>query len=180
MRGRPRRDLAERFWSKVDRRGRGECWPWKGGRDRQNYGKFWVAGAPGEPGRTVHASQMALELSLGRPLKAGMGACHHCDNPPCCNPADLYEGSPQENTADRHERGRDPRGERHGKAKLSESVVRELRAAYVARDRRLGPTALSRRFGIPVGTVRNVVYGIAWRHVQPIGIEEGLTRRPGA
>lgn len=56
----------------------------------------------------VHGSRLAhraaLAAKLGRPVEGH--ALHHCDTPPCIEPAHLYEGSPQDNADDRVERGR--------------------------------------------------------------------------
>lgn len=38
------RDVEDRFWSHVDRRGPGECWPWTAGTDRWGYGQFRADG----------------------------------------------------------------------------------------------------------------------------------------
>ena len=95
----------ERFWSKVDRRDPGECWPWtaalRGPDVRRGYGAFWFRG------RHVAASRMAWALTHGDP---GDGiVCHTCDNPRCCNPGHLYLGTHLDNARDRASRKRSPR-----------------------------------------------------------------------
>jgi hypothetical protein len=91
--------LAERFWSKVDRSGGPDaCWPWTGRCYAAGYGQV------GFKGRTTSAHRVALELSRGRPPKHL--ACHTCDNPPCCNPRHLYDGTASQNAADAYARGR--------------------------------------------------------------------------
>lgn len=93
--------MPERFWSKVDTSaGLFECWPWTGGSDEHGRGTFRL------DGRVRNAPAVALELALGRVLQPGMSALHTCDNPPCCNPAHLYEGTQQQNIADMVARGR--------------------------------------------------------------------------
>jgi hypothetical protein len=99
---------VEAFWSKVDVRGPGECWEWKGYRDKRGYGRFGINR------RVVLAHRFALELSEGLPLEAGECSCHHCDNPPCCNPAHLFRGTHAENMHDCKAKGRMATGERHG------------------------------------------------------------------
>jgi hypothetical protein len=91
--------VAERFWSKVDRRGADECWSWKGGRRRRGYGIFSAGGSQ------LLAHRMAWQLSRG-PIPPKMFICHHCDNPPCCNPAHLFIGSAADNFHDMIMKGR--------------------------------------------------------------------------
>lgn len=92
--------VAEKLSAHIDRRGPDECWPWTGLCITQGYGQFMASGVK------QYAHRAALEAALGRPLVAGGMACHHCDNPPCCNPAHLYEGNAQTNSDDMHARGR--------------------------------------------------------------------------
>lgn len=89
--------FAERFWARVDRSaGPDACWPWTGPKNAQGYGI--VSGGT--------ASRMALELTLGRRLAVRYElACHHCDNPPCCNPAHLFAGSHRDNAQDALRKG---------------------------------------------------------------------------
>jgi hypothetical protein len=93
-------DLADRFAAKVDVRGPDECWEWTGYRCPRGYGTLWVAG------KNKKAHRVALEIALGRPIAPALGALHTCDNPPCCNPAHLYEGTAQDNSDDAAVRGR--------------------------------------------------------------------------
>lgn len=96
-----KRSIEERFWSHVDRSaGPEKCWPWTAFRSK-NYGKFNLAA-----GDARYAHRFALELSIGGPIPKGMYACHRCDNPPCCNPAHLYVGTPTQNLEDAYRRGR--------------------------------------------------------------------------
>ena len=94
------RSLADRLWGRVDRSaGPDGCWPWLGCLNRTGYGQI-----ADEEGALQLTHRVALSLSLGRPLTAF--ALHHCDNPPCCNPAHLYEGTQADNIRDMVARGR--------------------------------------------------------------------------
>lgn len=88
-----------RFWSKVERRGPDDCWPWRGATDGR-YGQFSVKG------RRFKASRVALSLVTGVSLNTEKLACHKCDNPPCCNPAHLFWGTMSDNIRDAINKGR--------------------------------------------------------------------------
>jgi hypothetical protein len=98
----------ERFWRQVDRSGGAdECHEWTGARHGQGYGHFKAAD-------TMHkAHRWLLGYLRGQPLRDGEFACHHCDNPPCCNSRHLYVGDHPRNMADMVARGRSrsPRAE---------------------------------------------------------------------
>jgi hypothetical protein len=105
---------AERFWAKVDKAGSDECWEWTATRNEHGYGGIRLGG---RGGRLWKAHRVAFMLTTERfDLPADVHVCHHCDNPPCCNPAHLYAGDYGTNTRDRLERGRQARGRAHSEA----------------------------------------------------------------
>jgi hypothetical protein len=160
----------ERFWSRVDRSGGPDaCWPWLGHRMRSGHGQV------GFRRRVWLTHRVAYTLARAE-IAAGMAICHSCDNPPCCNPAHLFEGTRADNNADKMAKGRHvtpaglwngsslhpesrPRGEGHARSVLTDDVVRRLRAANAS----AGDLAVE--FGLARSTVRDVVSGRTWRHV---------------
>jgi hypothetical protein len=92
--GMKRRDEAERFWEKVERRGEDECWPWLAG-THKGYGTFREAGHRSNK-RKAHAGQVAWRLANG-PLPEGLEVDHLCRNRLCCNPQHLEAVTHSEN-----------------------------------------------------------------------------------
>jgi hypothetical protein len=89
-----------RLWARVDRSaGFFECWPWTGTRSPKGYGFIWLDGT----NRRVH--RVVYELAIG-PIPDDMWVLHHCDNPPCCNPAHLWLGTNADNMRDMLAKGR--------------------------------------------------------------------------
>lgn len=56
----------------------------------------------------------------------------------------------------------DRRGERNGRALLTERQVNEMRQLWADG---IGPTALAERYGVACVTVEKIVYGCTWKHL---------------
>lgn len=169
-----RKTPAERFAEKVDKGGPDECWPWKPPADRNGYGVFFVSPERG----MVPAQAFAVELATGTPCPPGHEGCHHCDNPPCCNPAHVYYGTRQDNVDDKVSRGRQLRGSQMTQAKLTEADVLAMRERFAAGE---SMGLLAAEYGVTTSTVSNVVNGRrgVWSHVGgPIGTHGKPGRRP--
>lgn len=155
--GRPPKPLAERLWSRVDRRTDDECWPWLGAPDKNGYGRI-----KDEHKRSKRAHRVAYELEFGSVPSRSM-VCHSCDNPPCCNPAHLFLGSATDNNRDRASKGRSCNGERHHRAKLNASQVREIRNSF-SREH-ISLSQLGRDYGVSAANIQAIVRGDTWRHL---------------
>jgi hypothetical protein len=110
-----------RFWSKVDKGGEAECWPWTGGKDG-DYGRYSER-VEGET-RNWRAHRVAFVLNGGT-FADGNFCLHSCHNPCCCNPAHLRAGTPQDNSTDMVEAGRSISqvGELNHNSKLTDEQV---------------------------------------------------------
>lgn len=151
---------AERtFWDKVVRMPTG-CWEWQATRTQRGYGRVSFRGRP----TTAHRA--AYEMTHG-PIPEGMWVMHSCDNPPCCNPDHLSVGTPSDNAMDMVRKGRaNPpmtHGSRIGTAKLTEALVAEIRTRRKSGE---SVRSLARQYSVSRKTVRNVVTGAYWRHVE--------------
>lgn len=80
-----------RFWSKVDRRGADECWPWTGSLNPNGYGTFFP-----KTRKPEGAHRFAYRLVVGEP-PSGTELDHLCRNPSCVNPAHLDPVTHREN-----------------------------------------------------------------------------------
>jgi hypothetical protein len=171
---RPRRPLKERFWEKVGRDGPipghapelGPCWLWLAGRLPTGYGQFGIGSARDMSRRGTGAHRVAWALSFGDPGESWV--LHRCDNPPCVNPEHLFLGTAQDNTDDCVSKGRlhpgpgFPAGVDHHRAKLTDDIVRHIRARITAGEVQ---KHVALELGIPSVTVNHIVRRRTWRHI---------------
>lgn len=112
QKGRKRRSLAtiqkmllEQYREVVPHTG---CWEWTGPRNKYGYGTFGscvaVTGHYGSVG--VHRVAAAIWKGFDIINDGELFVCHHCDNPPCFNPAHLFVGTHDENILDAKNKGR--------------------------------------------------------------------------
>ena len=87
----------------------GPCHLWTGARDESGYGLFHYTDASGKKRKTRAHRWLLGHLRgklLSREVVGEEDGCHHCDNPPCVNPAHLYVGTRKQNIADAVDRKR--------------------------------------------------------------------------
>ena len=101
--------LESRFWTKVDRRGPDECWPWTGACIPKGYGSLGPVEVDGHMQSQVGAHRVSFFLEHGFWPKITR---HTCDNPPCVNPRHLLDGNTRSNARDMVDRGRSPAAQR--------------------------------------------------------------------
>lgn len=154
----------ERFEKRVTKH-EGSCWMWTGAylrakdRPMPDWHGFWRSGL----GKPEITSRAAWRLYVG-PIPSGNWVLHRCDNPRCVNPAHLFLGTPADNVSDMHAKGRARQGhvigERHGMAKLTADMVREIRAS---KDRQID---LAERFGVSRTCISDVQRRVVWQHIE--------------
>lgn len=171
-----------RFWSKVNKDGPtirpelGSCWIWTGKTDEHGYGSFFCGSIRNGSRRFERAHRYAYEQE-GTPIPDGLFGLHHCDNPPCVRPSHISPGTNQDNMDDMRAKGRGASGDRSGsrlhperlrrgvahyKARLTDDLVRALRAAVVSGESK---ASVGRRFNLTREAVRDIASGKRWRHV---------------
>lgn len=132
--------LYERLDAGIDRSGGPTaCWPWMGANSTHGYGSLAQGGV------TYRTHRLSLSRKLGRDLSAEEQACHHCDNPPCCNPAHLFVGSARDNSRDMLRKGRQP--QRYGWVSMD-----DIRWLY---ERRVSPDRIAEEFGVSSIVIRH-------------------------
>jgi hypothetical protein len=127
--GRPQ-NTPEVLWSKVDKRGEDECWPWKG-LINDGYGRVQINDRSYYAHRVIYslAFPNVIEWSAPASTEESGFLLHKCDNPSCCNPNHLFVGTHADNMADKAAKGRSPdfSGGKGPRCKLTMEQATEIR-----------------------------------------------------
>ena len=149
-----RENLKVRFWAKVNILGPLDCWEWKGSKDPRGYGTLHIGH------KRCHAQRIAYYLRYNR-LSPDKLVLHSCDNPPCCNPLHLREGTGKDNGLDMCTRGRHAHGEKHPMAKTTNSKVREIRTRYSTGT--IDQYQLAQEEGMSQSSIARILLNTSWR-----------------
>jgi hypothetical protein len=146
--------IQERFWSKVlksdDENG---CWEWQA-HTCNGYGKFNLNG------KMILSHRFAYEDINNKKIGERMCILHSCDNPKCCNPAHLREGTHLDNVTDMVNKNRQIRGEKQHFSKLTELQVVEIREKT-----HLKTHQLALEYCVDVSTIRKIISRRIWKHI---------------
>lgn len=146
------KDYVAHFWARVNKTE--GCWLWRGTIGNR-YGtlkfhkKRWMA------------HRLAWTLVNGN-IPENMNVLHKCDVPLCVNPGHLFLGTHKDNMNDmavKNRRKGKARGECHGRAKLTEQDILNIRnSSEKHRD-------LAARYGVGKTTIGHIIHKRNWSYL---------------
>ena len=148
------------FWSRVDTRGPNDCWPWLGAR---------MNGIVVIHQENIRAHRLALAAS-GTSVSQRDFVLHSCDNPPCCNPAHLFVGTPAENSRDMSDKGRSRRGANGTNVTLTPQEV-----LVIYHEKNVSQADMAARYGVGRAAINDIKRGRNWWHLT--GAPRPVSRR---
>lgn len=159
---RPRTSPIKRFWPRT--KPDGGCLVWTGApHSKRAQGKNHGIFCPGGKQKTTRSHRWLYEQALGVVPDARV-VMHTCDSPRCVKLQHLDLGTLQLNNLDMRVKGRNataqPRGERHGSAKLSDAEVLEIRRQLEGSRRRGIRGELAHRYGVSKCTIDRIGRGV--------------------
>ena len=143
-------ESLERFMKFVDKTE--DCWLWTGARVK-GYGHFGIDGK-------IWQTHRLLYIHCYGTIDPGLDVRHKCRPKNCCNPDHLELGTRAENVADRVRDGTDARGEKHGRARLTNEQVLQIRARSTESRHELGL-----EFGVSCTAINAIIHRRTWKHI---------------
>lgn len=130
------------------------CWLWLRTIAKEGYGLSFKFGV-----ETTH--RLAYRVFKGE-IPERMCVCHRCDTKPCINPDHLWLGTNTDNVRDRDLKNHTARGEKHWKAKLTETDVKEIIRLHLEG---LSQTTIAKRFTVSKVQIHYIVRGRYWKYL---------------
>jgi hypothetical protein len=147
--------LIKKFWNKASIPSRDDCWNWQRATQTKGYGSVGIGG-----GKTALAHRVAYEITYGA-IPEGMCVLHSCDNRLCVNPKHLFLGTNEDNVRDMVKKGRQARGEKNGRSKLTVRQVIKIRELYKTGD--YSYQELTELFPVCSVSIRSIVKEEYWK-----------------
>jgi hypothetical protein len=158
--------VKDRFARRVGPPTETGCTLWTGHVDGNGYGHVVLGKREGH-GRSELAHRAAWILANGT-IPGKLYVLHDCpggDNRACVNVAHLWLGTHADNMADMTAKGRQARGERAGRAKLTADTVKAIRARYAQGG--ITHVQLAAQFATTEVNVCAILSGRTWKHLLP-------------
>lgn len=114
-------------------------------------------------GKIRRLSRVMFELYKGE-ITPGKLVCHQCDNPACINPDHLFLGTPKDNSMDMIIKNRQAKGFQHGRAKLNEEKVLEIKRDLA--ETNLTQKEIAKKYGVSKMNISHIKNGHLWSHVK--------------
>jgi hypothetical protein len=155
------RTLLARLHAGAQRNAQTGCLEWQRLR-RSGYGLMsWQ-------GKMSSTHRLSWQAHFG-PIPAHLFVCHVCDNPRCIAIEHLFLGTPKQNVADMHRKGR----ARQGTTVLSEPLVAEMKRRFCLGA---GAREVATAFGLVYATVQAVKNEETWKRIPPAARQMALER----
>jgi len=152
---RPTQEQIDLFWSKVEKRGENECWPWLAGKKvDKEYGGFYFR----QINNTIASHKIAFIIAHNfdfEDIPDSIIIRHSCNNPPCVNPLHLKMGTCKDNSQDMVNSGNSLKGSKNPKyIHISKDTINEMRKKY---SKKIGIRQISKEYNVSYGYAYNIV-----------------------
>jgi hypothetical protein len=160
------KEIIDKFMSYVDVKGEDECWVYQHYCDKKGYGVFYV-----DKDHVCRAHRFSYLLANGK-FPDNL-CCHSCDNPPCCNPLHLWDGTNKQNMEDMVAKGRgenrhklDNAGIKNIACKLTEEQVLSIRHEYKRENHwKSNCKKLAIKYKVSCQTITRIISHATWSHI---------------